>query len=322
MNKTTHRAGVFGATGYTGQELVELIAAHPRMQLAFATSESEAGQPIRGAGRSCGSYIAAADADATEADIVFVCLPTGKAGPWAVRAAEAGVLTVDLSSDLRSGESGAVYGLPELWREDLDGARLVANPGCYPTGALLALAPGVAEGVIDPARPVIIDAVSGVTGAGRSAGRDLLFGEMAEDFRPYGAGNRHRHVPEIGRGLSALGSAPPFVFTPHLLPIRRGILETIHVPLRDEMSVEDVVALWSRFYADEPFVEICGEEIPTMRDVVHRNVVSLGFTAVEGVAPMVTVFAALDNLLKGASGQALQNANILLGLDEREGLRA
>lgn len=322
MNKTAIRAGVIGATGYTGQELIALLARHPRFTLAFATSEAEAGKPV-----PCGGgkrYVPAAEAELGGVDVVFSCLPTGESGPWALRARGAGAVVIDLSADLREGQGGAVYGLTELWREEIRGAGLVANPGCYPTGVLLALAPALRRGLVDGSRPVVIDAASGVTGAGRSPKRDLLFGEVAEDYRAYGVGNRHRHVPEIRGGLARLrgAGAPPFIFTPHLLPVRRGILETIYLPLSAGLSVEDAVALWREVYAGEPFVEVCGPgELPSLRSVVGRNVVGIGFSAVEGVEPPVLlVVAAVDNLLKGAAGQALQNANLIFGLNETEGL--
>lgn len=311
------RAGILGASGYTGQEVVALVARHPRLRLAFATSEAEAGRRVPGADLC---LTRAAEAALDQVDVVFSCLPHGDAGEWSRRAVAAGAAVVDLSSDLRGGESGAVYGLPELRREQVRGARLVANPGCYPTGALLALAPAVRTGVIDPARPVIINAASGVTGAGRTAKRELLFGEVAEDYRAYGLGNRHRHVPEIAAGLASLGTAPSFVFTPHLLPIRRGILQTIYLPLRSALSVADAAGLWAEAYASEPFVEVWGEEVPTLRSVLGRNVVAVGFATVEVEPPMLIVVAALDNLLKGAAGQAVQNANLMLGWPEQEGL--
>jgi len=190
---------------------------------------------------------------------------------------------------------------------------------------LLALAPALRGGLLDPGRPVVVDAASGVTGAGRTARRDLLFGEVAEDYRAYEVGNRHRHVPQLAAGLARLGggSAPPFVFTPHLLPVRRGILETIYLPLRAPLSVEDALGVWGAAYEGEPFIELCPGEPPSLRRVVGRNVVALGFSAVDGVEPPVLlVFAAFDNLLKGAAGQALQNANLMLGLPEAEGLPA
>lgn len=318
MNKEKWSAGVVGATGYTGQELAGLIMRHPRLELAFATSESEAGHAHPWGGR----YVSVSEADLGGADIVFVCLPTGESGEWALRASAAGALTIDLSGDLRGGESGAVYGLPELWRESVKGSRLVSNPGCYPTGVLLSLAPAISLGLVDPSRPVIVNAASGVTGAGRSARRDLLFGEVSEEYRAYGVGNRHRHVPEIRRGLDRLGGAPEFVFTPHLLPVRRGILETICLPLREPIEAEAAITAWSEHFAGEPFVEIVEDGLPMLREVVGRNVVRIGISAVDDVAPMLLVVAALDNLLKGAAGQAVQNANLMLGLDEREGLVA
>lgn len=319
MNKNTIRVGVIGARGYAGQELCRLLARHPRLQLSFRTSETDAGRVSPGGDR----YLAVADAPLDEVDLVFSCLPGGSSGAWALRAADAGAAVIDLSSDLRGGESGAVYGLPELWRQQIQGTRLVANPGCYPTAALLALAPIVRAGLIDAGRPVVINAASGVTGAGRTLKQELLFGEVAEDYRAYGVGNRHRHVPELAAGLAGLAGldvAPAFVFTPHLLPIRRGILETIYIPLVERMSVSDATELWRESYAEEPFVEILGEELPSLSTAVGRNVVALGFADVEVVPPMLMVVAAVDNLLKGAAGQALQNANLMLGFPETEGL--
>lgn len=317
MNKAL-TAGIVGATGYTGQELVRLLRSHPGLRLAFATSEAEAGKSVAGNGLR---YIPAAEAELGSVDVVFSCLPTGESGEWAVRAAEAGALSIDLSADLREGQHGAVYGLPELWRESVQGARLIANPGCYPTGILLGLAPLLAAGVVDGGRSVIVNAASGVTGAGRSAKRELLFGEVAEDYRTYGVGNVHRHVPEIAAGLERVaGMATEFVFTPHLLPIRRGILETMYVPVAEGVDAAAVRRICAGAYAGEPFVEVL-EELPSLKDAVGRNVVSLGAADVKQVKqPLVVVVAAFDNLLKGAAGQAIQNANLLLGLPEQEGL--
>jgi len=318
MNESYFRVGVIGASGYTGRELVSLIGRHPRMRLVFATSESEAGAALPG-GR--GRYVRAEDVDFRSADLVFCCLPTGQSGEWALRAREAGVRVVDLSGDLRSGTAGAVYGLPEFWRDEVRGAELVANPGCYPTGALIGLAPALRSGVVDPSRPIVIDAASGVTGAGRSPRRDLLFAEVAEDYRAYGVGNGHRHVPEIGRGLARLGGSAPFIFTPHLLPIRRGILETIYVPLAERLDAGDAWRLWADAYVGEPFVEVREPGVlPSVAEAVHRNVVVVGVAGVEVEPPTLLVVVALDNLVKGAAGQAIQNANLMLGLEETEGL--
>ena len=320
MNKTPIRAGIIGGSGYAGHELLRLIERHPRFDVAFATSEAEAGSraPFTGL-----PYVRAADAPLGAVDIVFSCLPTGESGRWAQEAAKAGARAIDLSGDLRGGEAGAVYGLPELWRDTIGGAGLVANPGCYPTGALLALAPALRHGLVDRSRTIVIDAASGVTGAGRSARRDLMFGEVAEEYRAYGAGNQHRHVPEIAAGMARAngGRAPEFVFTPHLLPVRRGILETIYLPLLEPMTPAAAGAHWRSFYSGSEFVEVLGEGLPSLRSVVERNVVSIGFSAVAGVErPMLLVVAALDNLVKGAAGQAVQNANLMFGLPEGEGL--
>ncbi len=319
MHKQTKTAGILGASGYTGQELVGLLARHSGLQLSFATSEAEAGKILPGTDLR---YVSASGVELGSVDVVFSCLPHDESGAWALRAAEAGALAVDLSSDLRAGQHGAAYGLPELWRDELSSARLVANPGCYPTGVMLGLAPLLRNGLVDHGQAIVIDAASGVTGAGRTARRDLLFGEVAEDFRAYGVGNGHRHVPEMRLGLGRLnGGAPQFVFTPHLLPVRRGILETMYVPLTEPLTPAQAVALWQDSYGNEPFIEVCENELPALRRVLHRNVVAFGFSEVKDVEkPLLIVFAAFDNLVKGAAGQALQNANIMLGFDEKLGL--
>jgi len=314
-------AAVIGASGYTGQELVRLLGAHPAIRVGAATSEAEAGAPVLGTGLR---YVPSAAVDFSESELVFSCLPTGESAGWALRAREAGARVVDLSADLREGGAGAVYGVPELWREAIRGEDLVANPGCYPTGILLALAPLLAAGVVDRTRTIVIDAASGVTGAGRSAKRELLFGEVADDYRAYGVGNEHRHFAEIAAGLARLcsGEAPEFVFTPHLLPVRRGILETLYVPVIGRTGAAEVVAAWNEAYAEEPFVEVWREGLPTLRTSVQRNVVVVGAADVTGVEQgMVLVVASFDNLVKGAAGQALQNANLMLGLCEHEGLQ-
>jgi N-acetyl-gamma-glutamyl-phosphate reductase len=319
MHKEAFSAAVIGATGYTGREIVALLARHPRLRATAVSSESEAGGAVPG---SRLRYVRAADVRLEEADVAFICLPHGEAKGWSLRAREAGARVVDLSADLRDGRHGAVYGLPELWRDEVRGADLVANPGCYPTGVLLALAPLLQAGLVDVSRPVMIDAASGVTGAGRTAKRELLYGEVAEDYRAYGVGNTHRHVPEIARGLERVhGGAVEFVFTPHLLPVRTGILETLYIPLAGGAAQGDVVAEWSGAYAEEPCVDVWQEGLPSLRATAGRNVVALGAAAVQGVAaPLLVAVASFDNLVKGAAGQAVQNANLMLGLCEHEGL--
>lgn len=328
MNEHSISVGVLGAGGYAGRELIGLLARHGRAAVVFATSESEAGTPLR---RLCAAapelaLVRAEDAPLERCDVVFSCLPHGHSLRWVERAHRAGARVIDLSSDLRvpGGASPpwareAVYGLPELHRDRIAGAALVANPGCYPTAALLALAPLVRRGLA--AGPVVISAASGVTGAGRSPKRELLFAEIAEDFRAYATGNTHRHLGEMRHQVGALGNghAPELVFVPHLLPVQRGILETIHVPLREPLA--EPLALWEDDYADEPFVEVLRDRMPTLRDVVGTNRVAVGVATVEGVsAPLLQVVAAIDNLRKGAAGQALQNLNLMFGLPETEAL--
>jgi N-acetyl-gamma-glutamyl-phosphate reductase len=312
---------VLGAAGYTGREILRLLARHPRFDLAFATSESSShvsvlGRPVE--------LVHASRALELEAEVVFCCLPAGESGSCALAFAERGIRAIDLSADLRPPEGGGVYGLTELYRDRVRDARLVANPGCYPTAALLALIPLLRLELVSGGGPIVVDAASGVTGAGRTARADLLFGEVAEDFRAYGLGNGHRHLPEMRWALAAAaGFEPPLVFTPHLLPVRRGILETIYVPVQPGVGGADVLAAWAGAYRGEPFVEIWRERSPTLSDVAGRNVVALHACDVAGVSsPMVQLVVALDNLLKGAAGQALQNANVMLGLDETLGLPA
>jgi N-acetyl-gamma-glutamyl-phosphate reductase len=316
------RAAVLGASGYTGQELVRLLRRHPRLSLGVATSEAESGRAVAGTSLR---YVRAAAVPFGDAQVVFSCLPGGESAEWSLRAREAGAHVVDLSADLRDGQGGAVYGVPELWRSAILGRELVANPGCYPTGILLSLAPLLASGLVDATRTVIIDAASGVTGAGRAAKREMLFGEVADDYRAYGVGNGHRHVPEIAAGLARIAGAeaPDFIFTPHLLPVRRGILETLYVPVRAGATRADALDACTRAYMEEPFIEMMAEGLPSLRDVVGRNVVAVGFAEVTRVrAPMLLCVVAFDNLLKGAAGQALQNANLMMGWSEEEGIPA
>jgi N-acetyl-gamma-glutamyl-phosphate reductase len=213
--------------------------------------------------------------------------------------------------------------MPELYREEIRGARLIANPGCYPTAAILSLVPLARRGLISDA-PVIINAASGVTGAGRSPKREFLFAEVAEDYRAYAVGNTHRHLAEMVDQVSRAseeGRVPELVFTPHLLPVRQGILETIYVPLSESLTKDEATRIYREEYADEPFVEVLAEGTPKLADVVGTNFVSIAATPVERVStPMLQVIAAEDNLIKGAIGQAIQNLNVMRGWPETEGL--
>ena len=289
------RVAVLGASGYVGRELVGLLDGHPDVALAFATSESEP----RVDGHD---LIPLADAEGRwdDAQLVFSCLPHGISAPVVARAEAAGARVVDLSADLRLSER-AVYGLTEVYRHALPEADVVANPGCYPTAAVLSVLPLARAGVLDTTRPLIIDAASGVSGAGRSPRRDLLFGEVAEDFRAYCVGNEHRHLPEITRQLTPVAGPLDVVFTPHLLPVRRGILATIHVPLVRELSRAEAEGILLDGYANEACIRVLRDAVPTLQDVIYRNRLALGVVPVKHVShPMVTVVGAIHNLTEDA----------------------
>jgi N-acetyl-gamma-glutamyl-phosphate reductase, common form len=319
--------GVLGASGYAGRELCALVAEHPRFTLAFATANEQRGQTVR-LGRHEVTFIAPDDAAIDQAAIVFCALPHGASLQWVDRARAFGARVIDLSSDLRPGNGPAaeraVYGMPELGasvREDIRVADIVANPGCYPTSILLALAPYVAAGIIAPEATIIANSASGVSGAGNSPKRELLFGEVTEDYRAYGVGNTHRHLKEMSATLATLGAAATdLVFTPHLLPIARGILSTITVPVVAELA--DPTEPMRAMYAREAFIEIVQDQ-PRLVDVARRNVVRMTATMVAGLrTPTMLITSAIDNLMKGAAGQAVQNANLMSGLAETEGLPA
>lgn len=326
MHYTVNRipVGVLGASGYAGRELCSLIAGHPRFSLAFATANEQRGQSVRLNGQIV-TFVASDDADLSSAALVFCALPHGASLPWVERAREAGAKVVDLSSDLRPGHGAprVPYGMPELGaeaRQAIRGATVVANPGCYPTSILLALVPLIRADLVRAEATIVANSASGVTGAGNSPKRELLFAEVAEDFRAYGVGNTHRHLTEMRATVAAFGSHADLVFTPHLLPVARGILSTITVPLTDPLG--DAVAFYRDAYAGEPFIQV-SDTPPSLRDVAHRNVVALSATMLAGTRqPTLLVTSAIDNLMKGAAGQALQNANLMCGLDECTGLPA
>ncbi len=302
--------GVVGAAGYTGIEILRLLARHDGIVVRFATSSREAGAP---SGVSGVSLCAPEAVDPGEVDVLFLCVPHGKAVGWAERARACGTRVVDLTADHRPGS-----GLADLAQDDVGGAGLVANPGCYPTGALLALEPLAAEGLLDTTRPVVVNAASGVTGAGRAPRRDLMFAEVAGDFRAYATGNVHRHLREMRALLPEL----QLLFQPHLLPISRGILETIYVPVAEGSDAERVRRSWTDRYADNPTIRIVDEGVPSLSQVVGTDLLALGAVDNEAVEPaVVTAVVALDNLGKGAAGQAVQNMNLMLGFPPEEGLR-
>jgi len=299
-----------------------LVEGHPQLELSFATAHGQRGQTARIAGKDL-KFIATDEAPLGDVELVFSALPHGASIEWVTRARAAGAKVVDLSSDLRPGHTSgteliAPYGLTELNRDEIRGADVVANPGCYPTAILLALAPLAANGLLEIESTIAVSAASGVTGAGYTPRPDLLFAEISEDFRAYGVGNEHRHLLEMNAVLKERGARNDLIFTPHLLPIARGILATIVVRL--EQKLANPTSLWADTYSGEPFIEV-SETTPAIRDVVRRNVVRISAAdAANTSAPTLIITSAIDNLTKGAAGQAVQNANVMLGFEETEGL--
>jgi len=314
--------GVLGASGYAGRELCALITRHPRLSLAFATANEQRGKQVELPGSGHVTFVATEDAPLGAATLVFSSLPHGASKEWVERARAAGAKVVDLSADLRIGNgiSGIPYGLTEARRDTVRGADVVANPGCYPTAILLGLLPLFEQELVARGATISVHAASGVTGAGFSARTDLLFGEVAENFRAYGVGNTHRHLNEMRAMLGELGADADLLFTPHLLPMARGILATMTVPLT--RPLDDALAPFGTRYSQEPFIEIV-DAPPELRHVNRRNVVRISaFSMTHVRTPTLTVISAIDNLMKGAAGQAVQNANLMLGLEETLGLPA
>ena len=291
--------GVVGATGYTGLEVLRILRNHGGVEVRFATSESEAGRPSA---------------------LPDLPLVRGEDAPLSEVELEAGVRIVDLTADHRPGsgrEGGAAYGLADIDADCVADARLVANPGCYPTGVQVALHPLVHGGLVDRERTVVVSAASGVTGAGRTPKRELLFAEVAGDYRAYSLGNTHRHLREMRHGLPGV----ELVFQPHLLPIPRGILETIYLPVREGVDPDAVRDVWHSAYAGHETIKIHPEGVPPLAEVVGTDLLALGVAGNDGVEDLLTVVAALDNLGKGAAGQAVQNMNLMLGFPPEQGLR-
>ncbi len=309
--------GVVGATGYTGLEVLKILGRHEGVRVAFATSEREAGE----ASAIPGLPLARSqDVDPGDVEVVFLCLPHGEAVAWAERALSSGARVIDLTADHRPGsgrEEGAIYGMADLAGPEVRDARLVANPGCYPTGVTLALHPLIEEGLLEGGRPVVIDAASGVTGAGRTPRRDLLFAEVSGDYRAYGLGNGHRHLKE----MRASFPATPLLFQPHLLPLARGILETIYLPVVSGVDAAAVRDAWLKAFKGAATIRIREGGAPALSDVVGTDLLGLGAVDNKGVEGIVTAVAAFDNLGKGAAGQAVHNMNLMLGFEPVRGLR-
>lgn len=333
------KVGVVGGTGYTGVELLRLLSRHPQVELVAITSRGEAGMAVADMfpslrGRVSLKFVTPQDAELEKCDAVFFATPNGIAMKQATELVAAGVRVIDLAADFRIRDiaewqkwygmehaapelvAEAVYGLPELNREQIRTARVLANPGCYPTAVQLGYLPLIEAGLVDTAR-LVADAKSGVSGAGRKAEMHTLLAEAADSFKAYGVPG-HRHLPEIRQGLSLVRGQPVgLTFVPHLLPMIRGIHATLYATLTGEA---DLQALYEVRYRDEPFVDVMPAGThPETRTVRASNMCRIAVHRPQG-GDVVVVLSVIDNLVKGAAGQAVQNMNIMFGLDEGAGL--
>ncbi|MBA7563650.1 N-acetyl-gamma-glutamyl-phosphate reductase [subsurface metagenome] len=340
MSKT--KVGIINVTGYAGVELARLLYQHPEVELASITGRSAAGQKLNKIFPHLASLDLPIEAKLGEVDFVFSAMPHKESAKEVIPLLSHGIKVVDISADFRLKDAAeyprwydfthpapqllqqAVYGLTELYRTQVASAQLVANPGCYPTGAILALAPAVKEGLIEP--DIIIDSKSGISGAGRTASLQTHFPETNEDASAY-ALDGHRHLPEITQELKLLGSKSPSVtFVPHLLPMTRGILTTAYAPLlpgkiaAGKKGEQELGNIYLDFYKSEPFVRIV--ESPPHTKHTWGNNFCLIHPTIDHRTGKLIVISCLDNLVKGAAGQAIQNMNLMLGLPETTGLEA
>lgn len=338
------KAGIVGGTGYTGVELVRLLAGHPAIRLEAVTSREQAGRPVADLyqnlrGQVDLAFSAPGDGALERCDVVFFATPNGTAMTQAPALLTAGVRVIDLSADFRLRDAEewrrwygiehaapslleeAVYGLPEVHREALRDARLVANPGCYPTAVQLGFLPLLESDLVDANR-LIADAKSGVSGAGRRAETGLLYSEVNESFKAY-AVDGHRHLPEIRQGLRVASGKPVgLTFVPHLVPMTRGIEATLYAELTADTPIEELRARYRARYEGEPFIDVMeAGAIPETRGVRGSNLCRIAlFRPQQGRT--VVVSSVIDNLVKGAAGQAIQNCNLMFGLEETAGLGA
>ncbi|MEC5125658.1 N-acetyl-gamma-glutamyl-phosphate reductase [Verrucomicrobiales bacterium BCK34] len=347
MSKGKINVAVIGASGYTGQELLRLLVMHPNVNLVAVTSRKEAGRPLtdiyprlRNAKGIEGLAFSMPEVDllvAAGVETAFLALPHGVASEYAIALLEKGIRVIDLSADFRLRSSAvyeefygaahpaahlldeAVYGLPEVYREEIKKAKLVASPGCYPTSILVPLIPLLKAGLVSP-DGISVSSLSGSSGAGKKADLSLLFPEVNESLRAYGA-PKHRHLSEIEQEMSlASGKETKISFVPHLMPITAGIASTIFCNPVADLSSEKIEKVFSDFYEDSPFVRILGEGVfPDTKNVVRTNFVDIGWVSDKRTGKLI-LCSAEDNLGKGAGGQAIQSLNVMHGLDESTGL--
>ena len=330
----TIRAGIYGASGYAGLDLVEILLAHPKADLVFATSNTYAGEQIPGIDMA---FIRPESAPLADVDVIFLALPHKASAAVAKLGVQAGLKVIDLSADLRLDSPEAYqahyhsphphpellptpYGLPEINRANIKNADVVATPGCYPTTALLGLYPLLRCDALQAAAPIIIDAKSGVTGAGRKPSLTTHFAEVYSNLIPYKTGRSHRHIGEMEQEAHKLNPRiGPLIFSPHLLPVDRGLMASIYVTLNDSLPSEQVHARYCEMYAAEPLVDVlpAGQQA-TLKHAIKTNKCVISITPVlERCAHITSV---TDNLRKGASAQAAQNMNLMFGIDETLGL--
>ncbi|NBO38811.1 N-acetyl-gamma-glutamyl-phosphate reductase [bacterium] len=344
------RVGIFGATGYTGHELIQLISSHPGAEIVSLASQSQAGvevtlpnnphfvKDLRAPRRSL-KLVSLEQGLDSQIDCLFMCLSHGEGAKIAAQALARGIRVIDLSADFRLKSIAQfetvynskhpapealehfTYGLPELFRNEIRSARACANPGCYPTTVALATAPFLKHGLLQQKASIIVDAKSGVSGAGRRPTDTNHFVAVHDNFRPYNVGRTHRHVPEMEQTLSefSVNFSNKIIFTPGLLPIVRGMLSSVYVPLNKSLSQDDLAEFLQSYYADEPFVSVLsdGRATPDLASVRGTNSAILSVHALDTTA---LVLCAIDNLGKGASGQAVQNFNLMMGFEESDGL--
>jgi N-acetyl-gamma-glutamyl-phosphate reductase len=333
------KVGIINVTGYTGVELARLLGHHPEVELASVSGRSAAGKKLNEVFPHLTGSELVIDSEVGAVDFAFSAMPHKESAKEVISLLDRGVKVVDISADFRLKNAEdyprwygfthpapqlleeAVYGLPELYRSQVASARLVANPGCYPTGAILALAPALRHGIIEP--DIIVDSKSGVSGAGRTLSLQTHYPEVNEDATAY-ALDGHRHLPEIVQELGLLRrqKSPSITFIPHLIPMTRGILTTAYAPLAsgDKKEAEEVRQLYRDFYRDEPFVRVVAAP-PHSKHTWGSNF-CLIYPTVDPRTGRLIVISAIDNLVKGAGGQAIQNMNLMLGLPETSGLQA
>ncbi len=335
--------GIVGITGYTGEELIKILLKHKNAKISVLAGRSESEtKPV------CEIYPDLKTSDlkcealdvsslTKRSDVIFLALPHRVSFEIVPGLVESGKKVIDLSADFRlnDGEiyekwygskhtaahllTEAVYGLPEIYRDKIKMAKLIANPGCYPTSIILACTPAMKKKLVKT-DSVIVDSKSGISGAGRKAAKEY-FDKEHPNFRAYNIGGSHRHIPEIEQELSkVVGGSVALTFTPHIIPVERGMLSTVYLDLKKKITTADAVDLYKDFFKNEPFVRVLAEgSLPSTKNVANTNFCEIGLKIDERTSKLI-VISALDNLLKGASGQAVQNMNIMFNFDEKEGL--